>query len=99
MIRLGILGYGNLGRGVEAAVKHNPDTELVAVFTRRDPSSVKINSNAKVYSSSELEAQEERKQDLLDYENYTKSDKYIENTARSKLGLVYDDEMIFREKE
>ena len=42
MIKLGILGYGNLGRGVEAAVKHNPDTELVAVFTRRDPSTVKI---------------------------------------------------------
>ena len=47
MIRLGILGYGNLGRGVECAVKHNPDTELVAVFTRRDPSTVKIKSNAK----------------------------------------------------
>jgi len=56
MIRLGILGYGNLGRGVECAVKHNPDTELVAVFTRRDPSTVKIKSNAKIYSASELEA-------------------------------------------
>ena len=56
MIRLGILGYGNLGRGVEAAVKHNPDTELVAVFTRRDPQTVKINSDAKIYSSSELAA-------------------------------------------
>ncbi len=55
MIRLGILGYGNLGRGVEWAVKHNPDMELVAVFTRRDPSTVKINSNAKVYNSSELD--------------------------------------------
>ena len=41
-IRIGILGYGNLGRGVECAVKHNPDLELVAVFTRRDPASVKI---------------------------------------------------------
>ena len=56
MIKLGILGYGNLGRGVEAAVKHNPDTELVAVFTRRDPATVKINSNAKVYSSADLAA-------------------------------------------
>ena len=36
-IRIGILGYGNLGRGVECAIKHNPDMELVAVFTRRDP--------------------------------------------------------------
>ena len=42
MIRIGILGYGNLGRGVECAIKHNDDEELVAVFTRRDPSTVKI---------------------------------------------------------
>lgn len=41
-IRIGILGYGNLGRGVECAVKQNPDMELVAVFTRRDPSQVEI---------------------------------------------------------
>jgi len=41
-IRIGILGYGNLGKGVECAIKHNPDTELVAVFTRRDPSSLRI---------------------------------------------------------
>ena len=33
-IRIGILGYGNLGRGVECAIKHNPDMELVGVFTR-----------------------------------------------------------------
>ncbi len=42
MIRIGIFGYGNLGRGVECAVKQNKDMELVAVFTRRDPRSVKI---------------------------------------------------------
>ena len=42
MIRIGIAGYGNLGRGVEAAVKNSDDMELVAVFTRRDPESVKI---------------------------------------------------------
>ncbi|MCR5848328.1 MAG: diaminopimelate dehydrogenase [Lachnospiraceae bacterium] len=41
-IRIGIIGYGNLGRGVECAVKQNKDMELVAVFTRRDPASVKI---------------------------------------------------------
>lgn len=41
-IRIGILGYGNLGRGVECAVKHNPDMEIVAVFTRRDPESLNI---------------------------------------------------------
>ena len=42
MIRIGIFGYGNLGRGVECAISQNGDMELVAVFTRRDPSTVKI---------------------------------------------------------
>ncbi len=41
-IRIGILGYGNLGRGVECALRQNPDMELKAVFTRRDPADVKI---------------------------------------------------------
>ena len=41
-IRVGIMGYGNLGRGVECALKQNPYMELTAVFTRRDPGSVKI---------------------------------------------------------
>lgn len=40
-VRIGIVGYGNLGKGVEAAIVQNPDMELVAVFTRRDPASVK----------------------------------------------------------
>ncbi len=40
--RIGIVGYGNLGRGVEMAIRQNSDMELVAVYTRRDPSSVKI---------------------------------------------------------
>ena len=41
-IRIGIFGYGNLGRGVEAAIRQNDDMELAAVFTRRDPATVKI---------------------------------------------------------
>ena len=41
-IRIGIVGYGNIGRGVERAIAHNQDMELKAVFTRRDPSSVQI---------------------------------------------------------
>ena len=41
-IRIGIFGYGNLGRGVEAAIRQNEDMELVAVFTRRDPSTVTL---------------------------------------------------------
>ena len=40
-IRIGIAGYGNLGRGVEAAVAQNPDLSLVGVFTRRDPAQVR----------------------------------------------------------
>ncbi len=49
-IRVGIVGYGNVGRGVEKAVKENPDMELVAVFTRRDPASLSIDTpSAKVY--------------------------------------------------
>jgi len=48
-MKIAILGYGNLGRGVEAAIKQNPDTELFAVFTRRNPDTVKIHTeNAKV---------------------------------------------------
>ena len=41
-IRIGIFGYGNLGRGIENAIRQNPDMELAAVFTRRDPSTLKI---------------------------------------------------------
>ena len=54
-IRIGILGYGNLGRGVECAVKHNPDMELKAVFTRRDPSSLSLlTEGVKVYSVNDI---------------------------------------------
>ncbi len=44
MIRVGIYGYGNLGRGVEYAIRQNDDMELVAVFTRRNPKDVTINT-------------------------------------------------------
>ena len=53
-IRIGIMGYGNLGKGVECAVKHNPDMELTAVFTRRDPQSLHIlTETAAVYPAAE----------------------------------------------
>lgn len=49
-IRVGIMGYGNLGRGIECSLKQNADMELVAVFTRRDPKTVQILSeNVAVY--------------------------------------------------
>lgn len=49
-MKIGIMGYGNLGRGIECAIKQNPDMELAAVFSRRDPSTVKIlTEGVKVY--------------------------------------------------
>lgn len=54
-VRIGILGYGNLGRGVECAIRHNEDMELKAVFTRRAPASVQIlTQTAKVCPVSEI---------------------------------------------
>ncbi len=50
-IKIGIVGYGNLGRGVECAIRHNPDLELTAVFTRRNPESLTVlTPGAGVYS-------------------------------------------------
>ena len=55
-MRIAIYGYGNLARGVEAAVKYNPDTELVGVFTRRDPASVKTRSGVPVWHSEKIDS-------------------------------------------
>lgn len=52
-MKIAIYGYGNLGRGVEAAVKYHKDAELVAVFTRRDPESVKT-FGTPVYSAGDV---------------------------------------------
>lgn len=54
-IKVAILGYGNLGRGIESAIRQNDDMELVAVFTRRDPKSVSIRTQGvKVLNVSEI---------------------------------------------
>ena len=53
-IRIGIYGYGNLGKGVELAIKQNPDMTAVGVFTRRAPESVKTLTGIPVYASSEV---------------------------------------------
>lgn len=59
-IRIGIMGYGNLGRGIECAIRQNPDMELVAVFTRRPPESVKIlTPGVKVYGADEAVAKKD----------------------------------------
>lgn len=55
-IKIGILGYGGLGKGVELAIQQNADMELVGVFTRRDPSSLELlTEGVNVYSIDELE--------------------------------------------
>ncbi len=57
MIRIGILGYGNLGRGIECAVRQNSDMQLAAVFTRRAPETVKIlTEGVPVYPAAEAAA-------------------------------------------
>ena len=53
-MRIGIYGYGNLGRGVEAAIKHHTDATLVGVFTRRPPESIKTISGAPVYHADRI---------------------------------------------
>ena len=53
-IRIGIMGYGNLGKGIECAVRQNDDMELVAVFTRRAPETVKVLSDVPVYHADQV---------------------------------------------
>ena len=60
MIKVGIAGYGNLGRGVEYALRRCPDMELVGIFTRRDPSTVKTVGCTAVYSFEEAVAMKDQ---------------------------------------
>lgn len=53
-MKLGIFGYGNIGKGVELAARQNEDMEVVGIFTRRDKASVNSSLGTKVYSASEL---------------------------------------------
>ena len=55
-IRVGIFGYGNLGRGVELALANSPDMQAVGVFTRRAPETVKTQTGVPVYAASALES-------------------------------------------
>lgn len=60
-MKIGILGYGNLGKGVECAIKHADDAELVAVFTRRDPGSVQLlTPDVPVVSVSDIESYQDK---------------------------------------
>ena len=54
-MKIAIYGYGNLGRGVEAATKYHTDTELVGIFTRRAPETVKTLLGTPVFSADDIE--------------------------------------------
>ena len=58
--RVGIAGYGNLGRGVELAIRQNPDMELIGIFTRRDPASVKTLTGAPAYRIEDAETMKDQ---------------------------------------
>ena len=60
MMKIAIYGYGNLGRGVECAVKQNPDVELIGVFTRRDPESIKTLTGIPTYSVDDILAYKDK---------------------------------------
>ena len=59
-IRIAIYGYGNLGKGVEAAISHNPDMSLEYVFTRRDPALLKLATDAKPVSADDVLAYKDK---------------------------------------
>jgi diaminopimelate dehydrogenase len=60
-LRIGIAGYGNLGRGVELAIRQNDDMELAGIFTRRAPETVKpLTAGAKVYKIDDAEAMKDQ---------------------------------------
>ena len=65
MIRIGIAGYGNLGKGVEAAIRQNPDMELAAVLTRRGPEGVSIRTEGVPVYAMEKAAELKDKIDVL----------------------------------
>ena len=54
-IKIAICGYGNLGKGVESEITKSKDMELVSIFTRRDPSTLKVNSSIQVISMDDIE--------------------------------------------
>ena len=75
MIKVGIFGYGNLGKGVECAIAKNKDMELVGVFTRRDPASVKVaTEGVNVYHEDALKDMKD--QQISDSGNIIQEGKY-----------------------
>lgn len=90
MIRVGIYGYGNLGRGVENAIKQNDDMELVAVFTRRNPDSLKINTPDAVVMSAEKVSEMADKIDVMVICGGSATDLPVQTPALAKMFNVID---------
>ena len=84
-----ILGYGNLGRGVEKAILKNQDMNLVAIFTRRNPRDLKVNSNAAVVSIDDIEDWKD-KVDVLIICGGSATDLPIQTPKYAKLFNVID---------
>ncbi len=89
-IRIGIMGYGNLGRGVEVAVAAAPDMELAAVFTRRDPSSVRVLTEGVPVVNAENAADWTDKIDVLIICGGSATDLPVQTPAYAKLFNVID---------
>ena len=89
MIRIGILGYGNLGRGVEYAVEANADMKLVVIFTRRDPASVQPRTNVPVVHADKA-AEWKNKVDVLILCGGSATDLPAQTPAFAKLFNVVD---------
>jgi len=90
MIKIGIFGYGNLGRGVEAAIKQNKDMELVAVFSRRDPGSVKINTEGVKVCHADEAASYKDKIDVMILCGGSATDLPVQTPQMAKLFNVID---------
>jgi len=89
-IRIGILGYGNLGRGVELALRQTPDMELSCVFTRRDPNSLKLlTEGIPVYSAASL-AEHRDDADVLILCGGSATDLPVQSPAAAKLFCIVD---------
>ena len=89
-IRVGIFGYGNLGRGVEAAIAQNPDMELVTVFTRRDPASLKLRTPGVTATAAEKAAEMADQIDVMIICGGSATDLPVQTPALAKCFNVVD---------
>ena len=89
-IKLGIFGYGNLGKGIENAVRQNDDMELVAVFTRRDPKTLKINTPSAVVCHADNVAEYKDKIDVMILCGGSATDLPVQTPALAEMFTVID---------